>query len=537
MISVEKAVLKHPAGGAQVERENGAAPIFIATHQLFSSRYLLGSEIFKYLKSRKVPLVIVTPNAENRAFRELFEDENVRIEKFDYDGLARICKSRLYHFFVKVRWLTLPHGLNIDTIRLHEAEERLRKQNMPFLKACYTELVIQTARLMRRSAVLRSLLVRLERTLFKSDAHRDLFERYRPKLLVIADIGTIELSNFLIDEAQRHGTEVLSIVLSWDNLTSKGIGAVKPDWAITWNQNMKDELVRYHRMPAGRIQVCGIAHFDDYFREPKWESRGAFLRKYHLSAERKTIFYGTNTPGLFRHNKKLIEFLLTAIEEGRLEAPCQLLVRLHPAFFAKHKSHYERSWQEFSRLQERFGELLSISRPLTIDQDYGAIQPIEDQMNLAGILANSDVMVNIFSTLMLEACIFDLPVINVGFYQFAATHFDNSILRTLTHIKRIVDYGAVRIANDEEELLYLINMYLRDRTIDHHQRSRVREFEAGPNKGSAGEAIGRHIERINSGLPDDPHFSLAMNNRINGRKHSLQSCPSAEDFSQKLSQS
>lgn len=469
-------------------------PVFIATHQLFSTRYLLGSAILDSLKRAEVPVVVISPNAENKAFREMFEDELVTVEKYRYDELATHSRSRLYNFFVRVRWLTLPAEHDITTVRLHEAQELHKKPQMSFLHQRLLELEIGLARLLRKSRVLRHLFVRLERTLFRSAAHADLFKKYDPALLIINDIGTIDLSNFLIAEAQQHGVEVVSVVLSWDNLTSKGIGGSTPEFAIAWNDNMKQELIRYHGMEPERIHVAGIAHFDDYFRQPRtWADRATFLQSYQLSDLRKTLFYGMSSPRLFRHNVQFIRLLLQACADGKFCQPCQLLIRFHPAFYVKKKGELATILQQIIALKAEFGDLLALSQPLTVDQEFGAVQPIEDQKNLAAILEHSDVMINIFSTLMLEACIFDLPVINLGFYQFANMNLENQILKNLTHIKRIVDYGAVRIAYSEEELYEQINMYLVDRSLDHSARMKVRTQEAGPNKGQAGAAIAQHI--------------------------------------------
>ncbi len=469
-------------------------PVFIATHQLFSTRYFLSSGILASLKKSGTPVVVISPNAENSAFRQMFEDEFVKVERYRYEEHKKYSSSKLHNFFVRVRSLTLPDEHDITTIRtLTEARELLKMQRLTFVRKCWLDIQLGLSRLLRKSLMLRQLFVLAERRLFTSASHKDLFEKYQPALLVIGDIGTIQLSNFLISEAQKHDVPVISVVLSWDNLTSKGMGGILPENAIAWNENMKNELIRYHNVRPENIYVGGIAHFDDYFRKPKWQNEKSFQEEYGLSPDRKILFYGTNTPGLFRHNKKLIRLLLSAIKSNKLCEPCQVLVRLHPAFFTKYKNQQNKALQEILQLQAEYAGLLAISTPVTIDQEYGAVQSKEDQMKLAAILSYSDVLINIFSTLMLEACIFDLPVINVGFYQFANMNCENHMLQNWTHIKRIIDYGAVRIAYNEKELYEQINMYLADGSTDRAARMKVRENEAGPNKGRAGEAVAAQV--------------------------------------------
>lgn len=485
-------------------------PIFLATHQLFSCRYLLETDIFKQLKEDGVPLVVLNRNADNPDFRKMYECDSVTVERYRCGELQEYQKSKFYQFFIIVRFLTLPAGQDLGTLKVLEAAEIDKQKSARFLKRAYMRAVFVVAKVLRKSRKLRTFFSLLERSMFPSDEHGLLFERYHPSLLVTTDIGTIDASKHLIAEAKRNGVKTLSLVVSWDNLTSKGISAVKPDWAITWNQTMKEELVHYHDMQPEQVTVGGIAHFDDYFREPRWDSRAAFLQRYNLSPGRKTLFYGTNTPGLFRHNKEFLELLLSAIAADRFCKPCQLLLRLHPAFFTKYKTGFDDAWRDFEALQEKYGSLLAISKPVTIDQEFGALQPIEDQMNLSAILNHSDIMINMFSTLMLEACIFDLPVVNVGFYPFGATQFDNSIIASFTHIKKVLAHNAMRIAYNEDELLAQIDMYLADPTIDQGKRMIVREKMAGPNQGTAGREVGRHIARLAGYTPARPGDSREL---------------------------
>lgn len=473
--------------------ENDRRPIVIATHQAFSSRYLLGTDIFQDLKAKGVPIVVLNPNADDPSFRNMFRDKTVTVEKFQYEKLFSITNSRLHRFFTKVRWLTLPSKHDITTVKVHQAVEIWNNRKASFRGKTYLSLVLLTAKILRRSRWLRRLFAYAESRLFQSNSHQELFRKYHPSLLVIADNGTIALSNLLMGEAKRHGTEIVSIVLSWDNLTSKGMGGTMPDYAVAWNENMKEELQEYHAVEPSRIFLGGVAHFDDYFRNGATAGKEEFLRTFDLAPNRRTIFLGTASPSTFRHNVALIRLLLEAIDKGAFVEPCQLLVRFHPASLSKMRGALGKEKEQIDGLKERYGKLLALDFPETIPQKYGDVFSTKDQHKLAMILQHSDVMVNLFSTLMLEACIFDLPVINVGFYNYGDTNFNNKMLKDFTHIRKIVDYGAVRIAYSEQELFDLTNMYLKDRSMDRTERRLVREKEGGPNKGRAGEAIADYL--------------------------------------------
>ena len=472
---------------------NGQRPILIAVHQAFSTKYLLDTEIFKRLKAQGVPLIVLSPNADDPQFQELYRANGVVVEKYRYDELSKVISSRLCQFFIKVRSLTLPGEHDIATIEALEAVEVFHQQGARLLGSRYLDLVLLTARLLRRSRLMRRIFAFAESRLFRSHVHKALFATHRPSLLVVPDVGTVALSNLLIAEAKRHGVPVASVVLSWDNPTSKGLGSASPDYAIAWNRGMKEELEKYHGFAPSRIFVGGVAHFDDYFRDGAAVGRGEFLRALGLSSERKTLFLATASPSLFHWNVDLIKLLLEAIDGGVFAEPCQLVVRLHPVYLAKSRDGTGAELAEMEQLQAQYLGRFAMSIPEAIPQEYGALLPMEDQQNLAAILQHSDVMVCMFSTLMLEACIFDLPVVNVAFYTFQDTQLSNTILKGFTHIKRVASYDAVRTADSEQEMLDLIHMYLADRSIDREGRALMRDNEGSVNKGKAGAAIADHL--------------------------------------------
>ena len=95
----------------------------------------------------------------------------------------------------------------------------------------------------RKIALLRKFFIFIENLIYKSNVHSELYRKYNPSAILINDLGTIESSNFIMREARGNKVKIISLILSWDNLTAKGIGAIKPDYAIAWNKIMAAELM------------------------------------------------------------------------------------------------------------------------------------------------------------------------------------------------------------------------------------------------------------------------------------------------------
>jgi CDP-glycerol glycerophosphotransferase (TagB/SpsB family) len=113
---------------------------------------------------------------------------------------------------------------------------------------------------------------------------------------------------------------------------------------------------------------------------------------------------------------------------------------------------------------------------------------------LASLLKHSDVVVNCFSTINLEAAIFDRPIVNVAFNGTGRTlsanrRHDLAIDEAQSHNQRVVKSGAVRIARSPDELLRCIDENLLAPGADAESRRRLVETECGGYMGEAGRRI------------------------------------------------
>src|SRR5262249_25430032 len=95
---------------------------------------------------------------------------------------------------------------------------------------------------------------------------QSVLEADRPALLVTGTPGTEYMDALLLRCARRLGIPSLCVVLSWDNLTSKGYMAARPDRLVVWNERMRGEAIELHDYASEDVEVAGVAHFDIYQR-------------------------------------------------------------------------------------------------------------------------------------------------------------------------------------------------------------------------------------------------------------------------------
>ena len=119
----------------------------------------------------------------------------------------------------------------------------------------------------------------------------------------------------------------------------------------------------------------------------------------------------------------------------------------------------------------------------------------DNQRHLANTMRHSDVVINVASTLAIEAAIFDTPVVNIAFDGETPSDWVRSARRyyRFTHYMNITRHGAVRIAESPEQLIGSVGSYLADPSLDREGRRRVVAEQCQFLDGRAAERVGSYV--------------------------------------------
>ena len=259
-----------------------------------------------------------------------------------------------------------------------------------------------------------------------------LFDRYQPSLLVSSNPGLILAEVPLLRTAVRRKVPTIAVDASWDNFTNKILPVRRVTRLIVWNELMKQQAIDFHGYESDEIKISGVPHWDLYFRENQTSTREEFFRRIHADPSRKLVTLTTTPRELYEHYEHLLRVMMDAMNGGRWPYPSQILVRVHPRDdIARYK--------EFAGVpnvivEKPFRETVSSSDGLAVDIT------VESQQHLADTLRFSDCIVQVASTIAVEAAIFDTPVVNVSFDGEAPAEWTRSARRYLrfTHFANVV---------------------------------------------------------------------------------------------------
>ncbi|OGQ81762.1 MAG: hypothetical protein A3F90_13480 [Deltaproteobacteria bacterium RIFCSPLOWO2_12_FULL_60_19] len=451
--------------------------LFIYLRLGSSHRAILRSELFPTLRSNpNLRLVIISPLGDEAYLRGEFQSGNVfveRLPKTRADGLERKLK-KLKNYI----WLS--HNPP-QTFRIRR--ERTRRGRLSGrLRVLWEESV---AAFMSVLGITEKSVGGWEIALFRRRRIARLFDRYRPDAVLFTKLHSTNIH--VVKEAKKRNVETVCFVEGWDNPTSKGPFSVEPDHILVWNDCMKREIVEHHGFPAEKIDVVGVPQFDFYYDRSKFCGREEYFRKHGFDPARKLIAYCVAGGTIARTEPLIVDMLYRAMMEGQVKSPAQLLVRLHPTTHGDYLKQFDR----FKGLPHLI--LQPAGRVAKIQDGWDPSR--DDMTRLAETMIHSNVVVNVQSTISLDAIAFDTPVIGIAFEGDGPHDYLDSYRRyyDYTHFNPVLRNGGLRLAGSLAELIEHVNRYLDDPSLDAEGRARVRKEQMyaldGKSARRAGEAV------------------------------------------------
>ncbi len=291
-----------------------------------------------------------------------------------------------------------------------------------------------------------------------------LFDRYQPSLLVTSSPGLIFSEIPLLRTAVRRRVRTVTVDPSWDNFTNKLIPVRRVNRLIVWNELMRRQAIDLHGYQPDEIRVAGAPQWDLYFRESTFVSRDAFFRRIGADPARKLIALTTTPRELYAHHDRVLRVLIDAMNRRAWRHDAQVLVRLHPRDTMEAYAAFQGTPHVI--IEKPFRPTVRAGDGLAVDVTA------ENQMHLANTMRHSDVVVNVASTLAVEAAIVDTPVVNIAFDGETPSPFARSAKRyyRFTHYVNVMQHGAVRVADDPAQLVEAIGRYLDDPSLDRDGR-------------------------------------------------------------------
>jgi hypothetical protein len=444
---------------------------------------LLRSQIAEILLARGARLVVCSPNSNEPYFRKEFSHPRITLEPL----LGRL--SRIEANLTNIRQYLL---MNPDLgATLNYKNEAFRRQ------APLRSLVARSGNIvLGRVPALRRAYMRLEERLFPGGEFDALLTKHCPRLVVTGTPGFNALDAHLLRAAKRLAIPTATVMLSWDNLTSKGYMNGLPDHLLVWSDLMAAEAVQFHDYPRDRILWTGAAQFDVYHAHRTNFDRQAWRRARGIADDTCLVMYGTINPAILPHEFAIVRQLADALRWGVGSRRTHLWIRLHPQTI---KGPFKQSIEPYRTLASLD---ITVEEPPVQSSVLHWDLPREDALHLANLLTASDVVVSPGSTLMIDAACTDTPTVTVLFDGPKAVPAELSVQRfaKYTHYEKLLSTGGVALARDVEECSRLIGSYRANPDLHREGRAAVVRQQLRTLDGRAGRRTAETLLQLTGGV-------------------------------------
>ncbi len=353
--------------------------------------------------------------------------------------------------------------------------------------------------LLRNFAFARKFLVRMQnRFTPEPGIYTDLFDKYKPDMVIASTPGW-RMDRYLLRESARRGIPNMTVIVGWDNSSSYNVSGADVQWATCWSELQKEELVLGSDWKPEQVNVGGIPSYDGYIRKQWLMTRDEYFKLHGLDPGRKLISYASSFVH-FAPNFPNIEMLAKLVSSDLLSEPCQLLIRLHPSHFQDKPKIFAGERQQIFELEKNHPHV-HVVQPVALGGSLGYYGG-EDMDEKSSMMTWSDVMVTVYSTMLVETAVHDTPMLAAVIDRPGGWNKPGKFSLSLKEIgdwpthKRFREAKAGRVARNESELKDTINACLENPALDAAKRRKFIEDEITYTDGTSGRRTAEFILKV-----------------------------------------
>ena len=477
--------------------------LFISADHGMAIIYFLQSDVIPTLLNAGVEVVLLTDDSLVEKLKTRTTQYAIRSNQLTFEGLrlkqankfATTIQPRLQWLLAYLRRVGGSRRINTEAMDSH-IWEVWAENGWKFRLGIWIPSALMIL-LLRNFSWARKLLVKIQNR-FTTDIYSDLFDKYQPDMVIASTPGW-RMDRYLLRESAKRGIPNMTVIVGWDNSSSYNISGADVQYATCWSQLQKDELVYGSDWNPENVNIGGIPSYDGYFRKQWLMPRDEYFKLHGLDPNRKLISYASSFVH-FAPNYPNIEALARLVSSDSLTEPSQLLIRLHPSHFQDKPKIFAEERARVFELEKKYPHV-HVVQPVALGGSLGYYGG-EDMDEKSSMMAYSDVVVTVYSTMLVETAVHDTPMIAATIDVPGGWNVSKKFSLSLKEIgdwpthQRFRLAKAGRVAKDEDELRDALNLYLKDRTADAKERRKFVEDEITFTDASAGKRTAEFILKV-----------------------------------------
>jgi len=303
----------------------------------------------------------------------------------------------------------------------------------------------------------------------RSNEAYDRLRSNKPDVIIVTNPFWLTESSIAI-EAQKLGIKIISVIPSWDNITTKSRMTFNSEAYFVWSDLRKLELYKYYPESIQKhVAAIGTPQYEVYFDDDFFLTKDMFCQHYGLNPQKKTILYATGSPNFIKTEYEGAYTFAQLFKENKKFKDSQLVIRPHP--------------------NKDNNELLELNDPennifVQFTPQYGLETELREQNKedvklWVNTFRYADVIINLSSTVIFDAIAFDKPVININYDPNPLKEYENFIKEinsTWIHLKEIWESKDIPQVNNYKELIDNVLFYLENNKNGMNERKKLYEL-------------------------------------------------------------
>lgn len=461
--------------------EKNRPKILLLSSSLLVDRVFLYTNLIETLK-KSSDVTIWATSAENNQNSSIWNKTEVKVEKFPEIFPFR---EFPYNFLRRFNEFVWDYRFPLSSRTSMRRHVRSKREALPFRAL---KLPARLAAILHLEKITENKIEKLLLSYPRSDEAEERLRQLQPNAIV--STGPFQFEQPAIFSAARKlGIPTLAYIPSWDNVTTKNRMLFKYDGYVVWSEQTKKELREvYPHTKNQPVYVVGAPQYDIFKQDKFYQSREEFCTQQNLNPELPIIVYAIGSPNFLKEHHGAID-LAERVFRGEL-GKVQLLVRPHPIH---DNAELRDSFEKFAphiRLQQspNAGKILTKRS-----------QDEEQIIEWVNTFRHADVVVNLSSTVTIDAAIFNRPVVNLDFDPQPGQS-DQELIKDINHkwnhFQPIAESGGVWLVNNLDEMVGAVKNYLKNPNLHQAERRWMTHYVCGCLDGKCGERMAQAIREF-----------------------------------------
>jgi hypothetical protein len=368
--------------------------------------------------------------------------KEVKIQNAKLHPFTDILKNAKIHIGLN-QFIKRTNDVVYDTYRFPFSGKTIKTK----LKKFITKSVINQFNSDKGFISLNKKIKQLERKTAYYKSCKETLEKERPAFVFCTNQRIVTAIAPLL-AAQDLGIPTGTFIFSWDNLP-KATMVVDTDYYFVWSDFMKNELLSYYPyINKNQVLVTGTPQFEPHFDENHKIDKKVFFNQYGLDIAKKYICFSGDDVTTSPDDEQYLADVAKAVEKLNDEgANLGVIFRRCPVDFSG----------RYDSVIKKYSDIIKSIDPLWKQNGdtWNTVMPtVEDVKLQVNIIANSELVVNIASSMVFDFVSFNKPCLYVNYdvVNSAKPDWSSKTVYKFVHFRSMPDKNAVIWLNSNEEI-------------------------------------------------------------------------------------